>query len=119
MYKPDDLVGKRYWNTNGDTGGKPINTLAWGEGLFAQYGYYPFDHHHLYNVFPATGWLWRTDREMERTKVFYVDLEIFDYTSWTWTGYYQDHSVRGAYNGATGLQPPVEGMRWHHTERKF
>lgn len=101
-----------------DTGGKPINTLAGGEGLFTQHGYHPFDDHHLYNHFPGSGWLWRTDKEMERTKTTYPD-SLSEYTEWDWTGFYKDHSVRAAFHGAAGPQPTAEGERWHHTARKF
>ena len=110
MYRPDGP----HW----DTGGKPINTLAGGEGLFTQYSYVPFDGHHLYNYFPCQGWLWKTDREMGRTKITYPDLSSND-PPWVWTGFYKDHSVRGAHSGAAGPQPTAEGERWHHTERKF
>lgn len=97
MYKPDDPTEARHGGTNWDTNSKPINTFSWGEGIFSKYDCHDFSDHHLYNTFPVTGWLWKTDKEMERTKIFYVDLEISDYTFWTWTGFYKDHSVRAAY----------------------
>ena len=95
------------------------NALSWGAVIFRNYGNCEINTTTLWDVFPSRGWLWKTDRLMERLKTVYPDSPYPEYTPWEWTGYYRDHGVRTCNSGGDGAQPPVEGKRWHHTERVF
>lgn len=95
------------------------NALSWGAVILRNYGNCEIDGRTLWDVFPPNGWLWKTDRLMERLKTVYPDSPHPEYTPWEWTGYYRDHDVRTCLRGGDGSQPPVEGKRWHHTERVF
>jgi len=101
------------------TEGRQANNLSWGMVLLRNYGNCPIDGRTLWEVFPPNGWLWKTDRLMERLKTVYPDSSHPEYTSWEWTGYYRDHSITGCHRGGDGAPPPIEGKTWHHTERVF
>ena len=96
-----------------------VNNLSWGNVVLRNYGNCSIDGRTLWEHFPSRGYLWKTDRLMERLKTVYPDSPHPEYTSWEWTGYYRDHSVTACHRGADGAHPPVEGKTWHHTERKF